>query len=70
MRQHKSAIKNRDLLTKISKESSWDFGYLAKEAGLSKKDYLSQLARWMLNDKTGQKAAAAFSASRKAPSEA
>lgn len=66
MRQHKSAIKNRDLLTKINKEASWDFGYLAKEAGLSKKDYLSQLAGWMLNDKTGQQAAAAFAASHKA----
>lgn len=65
MRQHKSAIKNRDLLTKIDKESSWDFGYLAKEAGLTKKDYLSKLARWMLNDKTGQNAAAAFAASHK-----
>ena len=63
MRQHKSANKNRDLLTKINKESSWDFGYLAKEAGLSKKDYLSQLARWMLNQNAGKKAAAAFAAS-------
>lgn len=66
MRQHKSAVKNRDLLTKISKESSWDFSHLAEAAGLTKKDYLSQLANWMINDKIGQQAAAAFSASRKA----
>lgn len=64
-RQQKSTRSNRDLLTKINKESSWDFAYLAEAAGMTKKDYLSQLARWMLNDKTGQQAAAAFSASRK-----
>jgi macrodomain Ter protein organizer (MatP/YcbG family) len=68
-RQKKSAGSNRNLLTKMEKESSWDFSHLAKEAGLSKKDYLSQLAGWMLNDKTGQQAAASFSASRKAPTE-
>jgi hypothetical protein len=69
-RQKKIALSNRDLLTKMNKESSWDFSHLAEAAGLTKKDYLSQLAGWMINDKTGQKAAAAFSASRKAPSEA
>lgn len=62
-RQKKSGIGNRDLLTKMSKESSWDFAHLAEAAGLTKKDYLSQLARWMLNQDAGQKAAAAFAAS-------
>lgn len=62
-RQKKSGIGNRDLLTKIDKESSWNFGYLAKAAGLTKKDYLSQLAGWMLNQDAGRKAAAAFAAS-------
>lgn len=62
-RQKKSNHSNRDLLTKISKESSWDFSHLAEAAGLTKKDYLSQLARWMLNAEAGKKAAAAFAAS-------
>lgn len=62
-RQKKSAIVNRDLLTKMNKESSWDFGYLAKEAGLSKKDYLSALAGWMLHQDAGRAAAQAFAAS-------
>lgn len=62
-RQKKSTGTNRDLLTKINKESSWDFGYLAKEAGLSKKDYLSQLAGWMLHQDAGRAAAQAFAAS-------
>jgi macrodomain Ter protein organizer (MatP/YcbG family) len=62
-RQKKSTHSNRDLLTKISKESSWDFSHLAEAAGLTKKDYLSQLAHWMLNQNAGQKAAAAFAAS-------
>lgn len=62
-RQKKSTGRNRDLLTKISKESSWDFSHLAEAAGLTKKDYLSQLARWMLNQNAGKKAAAAFAAS-------
>lgn len=64
-RQKKSAGSNRDLLTKMDKSSSWDFGYLAKEAGVTKKDYLSQLANWMMNDKMGQKAAVAFATSLK-----
>lgn len=62
-RQKKSAIVNRDLLTKMKKEASWDFSYLAESAGLSKKDYLTQLAHWMLNTEAGKKAAAAFAAS-------
>ena len=62
-RQKKSTHSNRDLLTKMSKESSWDFAHLAEAAGLTKKDYLSQLARWMLNQNAGKKAAAAFAAS-------
>ena len=62
-RQKKSAGSNRNLLTKMEKESSWDFSHLAETAGLTKKDYLSQLARWMLNQNAGKKAAAAFAAS-------
>ena len=63
MRQHKSSIKNRDAITKMDKEASWDFSYLAEAAGMTKKDYLSQLARWMLNAEAGKQAAAAFAAS-------
>lgn len=62
IRQHKSAIKNRDLLTKMDKEASGDFSYLSKTVGMTKKDYLSALARWMLNAEAGQKAAQAFAA--------
>lgn len=62
-RQKKSMHSNRDLLTKINKESSWDFGYLAEKAGLTKKDYLSQLAGWMLHQDAGRAAAQAFAAS-------
>ena len=61
-RQKKSSITNRDLLTKMTKESSWDFAHLAEAAGLSKKDYLSQLAGWMLNSDAGKKAAKSFAA--------
>jgi len=62
MRQHKSAIKNRDALTKMQKEASWDFGYLAEAQGMTKKDYLSALAGWLVNSEAGKKAAKAFAA--------
>lgn len=64
-RQKKNVSSNRDLLTKINKKSSWDFAYLAAAAGMTKKDYLSQLAGWMINQDAGKKAAAAFAASIK-----
>lgn len=64
-RQRKSSIAKRDLLTKMSKESSWGFAYLAEAAGMTKKDYLSQLSHWMIHHDAGRRVAAAFAASLK-----
>lgn len=60
-RKHANGSGSRELLTKMSKEASWDFSYLADKAKMSKKAYLSALANWMINTQEGKRAAAMFS---------
>lgn len=62
-RKHAYGCGSRELLTKMSKDASWDFSTLADQAKMTKKAYLSALASWMINTEQGKRAAAMFSSS-------
>lgn len=46
-RQKKHSRNNREKITKIKRETSWDADELAKEAGISKKECIEQLVAFM-----------------------
>lgn len=54
-----------DIVTKINSASSYWYSELAAAAGLTKKDYMSQLADWLSLHDDGKRAAASFATSRK-----
>lgn len=63
-RQHLHAQKTRfdEQVAKIDRSAGWKFEKLANAAGLSKKDYMSELATWLITMPLGEQAAQNFGA--------
>lgn len=57
---HQIKLNSSEQITKMSTRASSSFSMLAKEVGMTKKDYLSALADWLSFDKEGMRAAKAF----------
>jgi len=60
--KHKSSRdkSNRDMITKISSDTNFDFVFLAEECGVTKKLYIERLANWLQHTENGKKAAQSF----------
>ena len=66
MRQHKKKISNCDQLTLMSRDASNHFQRHAENCGVTKKDYLNEIASWLAYDDVGRVVAKDFAARLKA----
>lgn len=66
MRQHKKQITSSDQLTLMSREASDHFQRHAENCGITKKDYLNEIASWLAYDAAGRAVAKDFAARLKA----